>query len=133
MIKSQLSVMVNLASIDGEVSEKELDLIRKIGFANGFSKEEIEDIINQPEPLESLEFLRDIPSSEKFEYMYAIVLLMKADGKLMKEEINYCLKIAELLGYRESVLFEFITTIYSDPMMDTDKNVIKDKVQKYLR
>ena len=58
---------------------------------------------------------------------------MKIDGRLYKEEITYCAKIASKLGYEEDVLREMILKIYSDPHITTDKESLKAKIQAYLK
>jgi uncharacterized tellurite resistance protein B-like protein len=79
-----------------------------------------------------LEALGELQTDEKFEIIHAIVLLMNVDGKLSKEEINYCLKVARMLGYKESVLFEFITAVTNGESINVEKEIIKPKVQQYL-
>ncbi len=133
MIKSRLSILVNIAMSDGEMPRSEVNLIKELGAKEGLSERKIEDIINNPMQLEEMDFWNDINNNERFEFMYNIYLLMKADGKLVKEEINYCLQVAKLLGYRESVLFEFITAVQSDDSVSFSKPEVKEKVQKYLK
>jgi len=58
---------------------------------------------------------------------------MKIDGRLYKEEIKYCAKIASKLGYEEDVLRELMLKIYSDPHISTDKESLKAKIQTYLK
>ncbi len=133
MIKSRLSILVNIAMSDGEMPRSEMNLIKELGERAGLSDSEIKEIISNPMQLEEMTFWNDIGDNDRFEFMYNIYLLMKADGKLVKEEINYCLQVAKLLGYRESVLFEFITAVQSDDSVSFSKPEVKDKVQKYLR
>ncbi len=133
MIKSRLSILVNIAMSDGEMPRSEMNLIKELGEKEGLSEGEVKEIISNPMQLEDMNFWNDIGDNDRFEFMYNIYLLMKADGKLVKEEINYCLQVAKLLGYRESVLFEFITAVQSDDSLNFSKPEVKDKVQKYLK
>ena len=50
-IKAKLSVLVQLANIDGDFAGEERDLIYMIGKANGVSENEINDMVDNPEPL----------------------------------------------------------------------------------
>ncbi len=118
---------------DGEMPRSEMNLIKELGEKEGLSEGEVKEIISNPMQLEDMNFWNDIGDNDRFEFMYNIYLLMKADGKLVKEEINYCLQVAKLLGYRESVLFEFITAVQSDDSLNFSKPEVKDKVQKYLK
>ena len=130
MSKTQLSILVNLARADGNISEKESALIRQIGIAHGMSLQEITAVIQAPENTHNLSSLTP---DDKFEYMYNIVQLMKVDGRLSENEIKFCTKMASRLGYDEAVLFELVTKIYTDPKASGDRQALKDKVQKYLR
>jgi len=129
MFRKQLNTMVQLGSIDGLMSEKEVRIVKMLGNINGMSDEEIDNVINNPEPKEDLTLLS---SDQKFEYIYSLVQLMKADGQVFKSEINFCENIAHELGYKKSVIGELSSRIYSDPAITADRDKLKDKVQKYL-
>ena len=73
--KAELNVLVNLAAIDRMIDAKEVKLIQMIGQANGFTKEEVEDMIRQPQTIISMS---DMTPDEKFEHLYYLVTLMKS-------------------------------------------------------
>lgn len=130
MIRTHLNLLVQLARIDGVVVQDEIDLITQIGEANGLSADEISACFEDPTLIESLDVLSD---DEKFEYIYNIVRLMKIDGRLYKEEIGFCARLASKLGYSEGVLLELMLKIYSDPDISMDKNQLKETIQGYLK
>ncbi len=132
MLKSRISILVNIARIDGEFAPVERDFIGKLAKRSGMSSDEIDNCLSDPDTLEDLDFITELAMDEKFEIIHSIVLLMNADGKLNKEEINYCLKVARMLGYRESVLFEFITSVTNGQEIDIEKRTLKSKIQHYL-
>lgn len=129
MPKSLLSILVQLAKVDGEIVPLELDKIHQIGAANGMNPEEIEAVIKDPEERVDLLVLSD---DERFEYLYSLVELMKADGKLYLEEIKFCSKVASKLGYDEAVMYDLITEVYSD-YQQYDRSWQKQKIQEYLK
>ena len=129
MFRKQLNTMVQLGSADGLMSEKEVRIVKTLGSINGMSDEEIDDVINNPEPKEDLTMLSD---DQKFEYIYSLVQLMKADGQVFKSEIAFCENIAHELGYKKSVIGELSSRIYSDPAITADREKLKDRAQKYL-
>ena len=129
MFKKQLNTLVNLGSADGLMSEKEIRLVKKLAKINGMSDEEIEEVINNPQPIEDLDLLSD---DQKFDYVYSLVQLMKADGQVFKSEISFCENIAAQLGYKKSVIGELSSRIYSDPAITSDREKLKAKAQKYL-
>ena len=130
MSRTQLNILVQLAKVDGIVVQDEIDLIKKIGEANGMTSEEVGNCFDNPDDTEDIEKLSD---DEKYEYLYNIVQLMKIDGRLYKEEMKFCARVAGRMGYEEDVLFELMMKIYSDPHISTDKEGLKDTIQKYLK
>jgi uncharacterized tellurite resistance protein B-like protein len=129
MFRKQLNTLVQLGSVDGLMSEKEVRLVKMLGTVNGMSEEEIDMIIQNPQPMEDLTLLSD---DQKFEYIYSLVQLMKADGQVFKSEISYCENVAQELGYKKSVIGELSSRIYSDPGITADREKLKEKAQKYL-
>ena len=130
VVKEQLNILVNLASSDNMVAEKELRLIKMIGVANKMTPEEIDEIIKNPKPVGDLTHLSD---DQKFEHLYHVVQLMKADGQVFKSEIAFCEDIADRLGYKRGVIAELSSRIFSDPGITADRQHIKDKAQKFLK
>ncbi|MEQ9220958.1 MAG: TerB family tellurite resistance protein [Cyclobacteriaceae bacterium] len=130
MSRTHLNLLVQLAKIDGVVVQDEIDLIKKIGKANGMSSEEISECFEDPNLIEDLDHLT---ADEKYDYIYNIVQLMKIDGRLYKEEIRFCAKVISKLGYQEDVLRELILKIYSDENISTDKSSLKETIQQYLK
>ncbi len=130
MIKDQLNILVQLAASDGMIAEKELRLIRTIAEANNMSSEEVDELVKNPKPIANLEYLSQ---DQKFEFLYNVIQLMKADGQVFKSEIIFCEDMAERLGYNRKVVAELSSKIYSDPTITADRNSLKEKAQKFVR
>ncbi len=129
MVRNQLNTLVQIAQIDGHTAEKEIQFIKIIGKVNGFTDEEMDEIIKNPEPVDDLGTLTD---DQKFEYLYSVVQLMKADGQVFKSEIDFCEELADQLGYNKKVIAELSSQIYSDHTITADRDNLKAKAQKYL-
>lgn len=130
MIRDQINVLINLAASDNFVAEKEARLIYMIGQANGITKEEIDEMLKEPQPVGDLSHLGP---GQKFEHLYHVVQLMKVDGQVFKQEIAFCEDIAEKLGYNKKVIGEISKMIYSDPAITSDRDRLKKKADKYLK
>lgn len=128
--RSHINILVQLARIDGVVVQEEIDLISLIASNFGMSQEEISACFENPTEIGDL---TSLPDDEKYEHIYNMVQLMKIDGRLYKEEIQYCAKMATKLGYDQEVLTELMLKIYSDPHLTTDKDSLKSTIQKYLK
>lgn len=127
-IKSKLSVLVQLANIDGEFAGEEKELIYMIGKANNVSKEEIDNMVENPEPLPPLSTMTD---EDKFEYLFHLVQLMKIDSQVYLSEIKFCEELAEKIGFKRNVISELSSRIYSDPAITSDVASLKRAVKKF--
>ncbi|MCG8386572.1 MAG: TerB family tellurite resistance protein [Cytophagales bacterium] len=131
MVKETLNVLIQLAASDNQVADKEAKLIQMIGQSNGMNKEEIEQMLKNPDkPIGDLSLLTD---EQKFEHLYHVVQLMKVDGQVFKSEIVFCEDIAQRLGYKKGVIAELSSKIFSDPSITSDREHLKSKVQKFLK
>jgi uncharacterized membrane protein YebE (DUF533 family) len=128
--KAELNVLINLAASDKNVAAREAKLIHLIGQANGISKEEVDQMLQTPQPINSINTLT---TEEKFEHLYYLIQLMKMDGQVFRSEIIFCEQIAERLGYKKGVVGELSQHIYSDPTITADRDMLKNKAAKYLR
>ena len=129
-MRDQLNILINLAASDNSVAEKEAKTIRTIGKANGIPDEEIDEMLKKPKPIGDLSTLTE---DQKFESLYYLIQLMKADGQVFKSEINFCETIADKLGYKKGVVRELSARIYSDPSITSDRKLLMDRAHKFLK
>jgi len=129
MIKEQLNILINLAASDSTVAEKEAKVIHMIGKSNGIPKDEIEKMLQAPQPIGDLSSLSE---DQKFENLYYLIQLMKSDGQVFKSEVHFCEQIAEKLGYKKGVVGELSSRIYSDPTITADRNLLMERARKFL-
>lgn len=128
--KAELNVLINLAASDNTVAEKEAKLIHMIGKANGISTEEVNKMIQNPQPISNV---ASLTPDQKFEHLYYLIQLMKMDGQVFRSEVVFCEQIAEKLGYKKAVVGEISQHVYSDPSITADRDMIKKKADKFLR
>lgn len=128
MITRQLNILIQLATADGSLANKERKLIEHIARVNNIEEDQIKELLNKPEPIPDLDHLSE---DERFEYLYMVIQLMKVDGQVFKSEIVFCENMAEKLGYKKSVVAELSKNIYSDPSITADREMLRDKASKY--
>jgi len=128
--KAELNVLINLAAIDRIIDPKEVKLIHMIGMANGFSKEEVDEMIRHPQTIINM---AEMTNDEKFEHLYYLITLMKSDGKIFQNEIDFCEKIAFRLGYRKGVIAGMSQYIYSDINVRADRDLLRKKSEQYIK
>lgn len=128
--KAELNVLINLAASDSKIEEKESKLIHMVGKANGLTTDEVQEMINKPKPIGDLNAMTN---DEKFEHLYYLIQMMKMDGQVFRSEIIFCESVAEKLGYKKSVVGELSQHIYSDPSITADREMLRQKAEKYIR
>jgi uncharacterized membrane protein YebE (DUF533 family) len=128
--KAELNVLINLAASDNSVAEREAKLIHMIGKANGISVDEINKMLQNPQPISNI---ASLTPDQKFEHLYFLIQLMKMDGQVFRSEVVFCEQIAERLGYKRSVVAEISQHVYSDPSITADRDMIRKKADKYLK
>ena len=128
--KAELNVLINLAASDRNIAERESKLIHLIGKANGISKDDVDKILNAPQPIGDI---NSLTADEKFEHLYHLIQLMKMDGQVFRSEVVFCEQIAERLGFKKGVVAEISQHVYSDPSITADRDMVKTKAMKFLK
>jgi hypothetical protein len=126
--KFELNVLITLAAIDHVIEARESRLIHLIGKANQLSKETIDEMIKRPETIHGFGVMTD---DEKFEHLCYLIRMMKADGQVIRDEIDFCETIASRLGYRKGVVRELSAHIYADIAVPSDTQLLRTKSEKY--
>lgn len=128
MIKKQLNILLQLATIDRTLDQKEKKLIEHLARMNNVPQREIDQMLTSYEPIKDFGVLSE---EEKFEYLYMVIQLMKIDGQVFKSEIVFCEDIAEKLGYKKGVVAELSKNIYSDPSITADRDMLRSNAARY--
>lgn len=126
---AQIKLLINLASIDGEIAEKERSYILNIAHANDIKPSEILPLFNHSHEVIIPGGLND---REKFNYIFSLVQLMKIDERLYREEIKYCSSVAAKLGYNEGVMFDLMLHV-SSSMAEAEVQALEELTKKYLK
>jgi uncharacterized tellurite resistance protein B-like protein len=127
---SQLKLLISLAQIDGKVAERERAYITNIGRANDLSENDIEQLLDQRH---QLIIPKELSDDEKFDYIFSLVQLMKIDERMYKEEMLFCSKIADNLGYDNQVMFELLLHVKPVGMEKDEIINLKEITQKHLK
>jgi uncharacterized tellurite resistance protein B-like protein len=127
---SQLKLLISLAQIDGKVADRERNYIANIGKANDISPQDIETLFDQRHPLI---IPKELTDDQKFEFIFTLVQLMKIDERMYKEEMLFCSKIADNLGYDGQVMFELLLHVKAGVMEKDEIVNLKEITQKYLK
>ncbi|MFY0627677.1 MAG: TerB family tellurite resistance protein [Reichenbachiella sp.] len=130
MVIEQLTALTLLAKSDETIDESELNLIFRVGRANKMEDSEIQGIIDNPGTLGSLD---DLTADEKFEFLFSIIQLMKADDEIFNAEIDYCNQIAVKLGYGMGAVMEMYPHVHKNLVIKKEKDLLRNKVRAFLK
>lgn len=121
-----------MAQIDGETDETELELIRQIGKSENLSDEDIDKVIESTSVEDSIPSLDHFTDEEKLELMTNLVLVMKIDGIVHKNEMKFCLDMIKKMGYNENAFYELVSSTTNVIQSDEDIQIIRDKAKVLL-
>lgn len=124
-----MSLLITLANSDGEFHERERAIIERVAQANEVSDEELNELIESPDPVDGLQ---DLPYDEKFDYLYNVILLMKADSVIQDSELLFCQKIANSLGFQLAAFMEMYPYVHTNMKSPEDMRMLKKKLQDYM-
>lgn len=126
-IKDRISILTQLANVDGDFDVRELAFIYNVSIRNNLEVDSIADIINTPHPVISFTELSD---SEKVDYMADILFLMMIDGRILPKEIEFSLVIGYKLGFCKNDIQELITQLQ---YQDVNEVHLKKRIQLLLK
>lgn len=130
---TQMSLLIQLSLVDGNISQKEQDMIFGIGRSNGMEDPEIEKILHQHlrNSRNELPDMTHLTEDDKILYLYNIIRLMKADKEVYLTEIRFCENIADKLGFKKKVVGELSSKVFSDGTVNADMEFLREVVSKY--
>lgn len=115
MKKNKIKCLVALAYSDGCFDIEELDFINKRAIAEGLTNNEIIEVLQNPY---SVDFTMPITNKEKFEFLFDMMGLIHADGKVDLNEKKMFSKYLIHLGYssefHEELFLSYSNAITND-------------------
>ena len=129
MIDQQLKLLARLAGSDGSIDDSELRLIQNLGNAHGLGESDVEKIIKEPQGEIDYDNLTD---DERFDYLYNLVHLMKVDGEVYNQEIEFCEGIAKKLGFQLAAIYEIYPHVHPRVKIPDEIKKLRNTVVKYL-
>ena len=125
----KLKLLISLAQIDGAIAAEERQFVLNLGKANGLSERDVDELLDR---FHALVVPEDLSDDERFVYLLSMVQLMKADDKMFKEELLFCKKMAEVLGYRSEILVDMLLHVTAD-MSAEQEQLLKEKAKQHRR
>ena len=108
LIKSHIRHLVRLAKSDGILHSDELRFIKRVGKKNDLSEKEVDAIIQNPT---SVDIVLPKSNDDKFYQIFDLVNLMLKDGEVNDAEIEFCMELANRLGFRKVIVGVLVSKI----------------------
>jgi uncharacterized tellurite resistance protein B-like protein len=103
--KKQLNILIQLAEADKHFAKSEREMIFRIARDRHFPEETVNELIRNPEPIDSLGALS---VEQKFEYLMSSIDLIFADHNIFDSEVIFCKNIAIKLGFKKNIIDYFV-------------------------
>ena len=128
--KSHLKNLINLAKADGVITDTEKDYILKAGEKHGFKLTELESMIQE---ISNEEIKIPANDTERFDQIFDLVQMMLADGSIDDNEMDFCIVMAEKLGFRKAIVGILVRKISIGLTTGLDKETIKKESENFLK
>jgi uncharacterized tellurite resistance protein B-like protein len=128
--KSHIKNLAALAKADGVISNTELEFIHQVGAKQGLKESEITSLI---EDANSSDIELSSNDSERFEQIFDLVKMMTIDGVIEDAEMDFCIVMAEKLGFKKHIVGVIVRKISLGLTSGLDKEAIKAESKAFLQ
>jgi uncharacterized tellurite resistance protein B-like protein len=118
--KKQLNILIQLAEADKHFAKTEREMIFRIAKDRNFPEDTVNELIRNPEPIDTLGALSH---EQKFEYLMSTVELVFADQNVFESEIIFSKSIAIKLGFKKGVI-DYVIENYGKKSREEFKQTI---------
>ena len=127
--QTHILTLLMLAEADDRDHVNEIRFINNVAGRIGLGESDVQEINMHPERLTF-----SLPESEedRMTMLYDLLFLMKIDGNIAAEEIEIVRELGARLGFRISMVEEFIQTIAKYVGQQVPANALLDIIRKYM-
>ncbi|MFC2114147.1 hypothetical protein ACFLRI_02235 [Bacteroidota bacterium] len=118
---SHIRDLLALAICDGSLDKEEQELIQHIAKEEGISKEELDEIYQNPG---SIQYIPPVSDKDKIEQLYNMVHLIMANHKVSLNEMILCKVFASKIGFKPPAASMLISAIKQ--MITTGKKLDRE-------
>lgn len=113
--KKKLNILIQLAEADKHFAATEREMILKIAQDRKFPVDEVNQLIRNPEPIDTLGALS---SDQKFDYLMDCIDLIFVDQKVFESEVIFTKSIAIKLGFKKNVVDYLVENSSKKPISE---------------
>ena len=128
-IKGHILNLAALARADGHIDSREMDFIMAVGRKNGVASGDVKALVVGNKIAACV-----LPStdSERFDQIYDLVDMMLADGIVDETEMDFCIGMAERLGFRKAIVGVLVRKISQGVKDGLPEERIKEESLSFL-
>ncbi len=127
--RSHIRNLVTIMKLDNKVSKDELKFLFNIGKKVGVSKNDINTMI---ERTQKIEIHKPETIELTLDYIYDLILMANADGRVNEDEIALIVSLSEKLGLNPITSGIIVRQIIMMVSIDKSKKTIIDKLKSHL-
>ncbi len=121
--KKKLNILIQLAEADKHFAKAEREMILKIAADRKFPEEDVNQLIRNPEPIDTLGALSN---DQKFDYLMHCIDLIFADQKVFESEVIFTKSIAIKLGFKKNVVDFLVENTGKQPVSELKSVAFSD-------
>ncbi|OGX87070.1 tellurite resistance TerB family protein [Hymenobacter glacialis] len=128
-VKGHLLNLAALAKADGHIDAREMNFIVAVGKKNGMSSAEVQALVSADKGDNT-----ELPTndSERFDQIFDLVDMMLADGVVDETEMDFCIVMAEKLGFRKAIVGVLVRKISQGVKDGIPRERIKEESTSFL-
>ena len=128
--KDNFAFLVDIARVDGVISESEINLLYRIGRKIGLTDPEIEHMMHSTH---KPEFVPHIELARRFDNLYQVVTLAMSDGIVDKDEMHFLKRFAVLSGFSDEEIPAMLELVMKGIREGDDEEDLFNKYRKTRR
>lgn len=130
--KEKKTLIMNLLAVmfaDGKVDDRELEFLRNVAFEIGYSQDDIQAILNNPD---NIEFVVSDDPEMRIQQLVDMVLMMMADGEIDAAEMDLCMTIAARMGFNSGIIPQMVEDIAAKMREGRPRDEVDKEVEEFL-
>lgn len=127
--RSYFANLFKMALADNRIDPQELAFLHELGIKRGFSKEQIDEIIADPN---KVPFEKPKSTIEVIEQLYDLVQMVLKDGKVHHQEISLCKSFAKRFDIREEIIDDLIENLIEKVRNGISMEVLSNEIKQII-
>ena len=121
-----------LAKSDSDFDERERRAIERIANSSNFPRKELERMFADPPNKSVLNEIESLPFDDKFDILYYLIAIMKADDQVVNKEVVFLQEITFLLGFQLSAIMELYHSVSVNVVSPAEIRTLRKRLRQLI-